>query len=148
MRLYLNAKSKNKIGYTPDWLKVTYTNEKGEDIELTLDIQGWTDYHTDGLNCRTKGELLPWTTYDLETGEETDLSAIENIEEIYSVDYLLDIIENGDDHIIGVFPADTSEEGIEAAEDVDGDDLGYGEAELIWGERTVYFKFETELNTY
>ena len=148
MRLYLNAKSKNKIGYTPDWLKVTYTNEKGEDIELTLDIQGFTDYHTDGLNCRTKGELLPWTTYDLETGEETDLSAIENIEEIYSVDYLLDIIENGDDHIIGVFPADTSEEGIEAAEDVDGDDLGYGEAELIWGERTVYFKFETELNTY
>ena len=148
MRLYLNAKSKNNIGYTPDWLKVTYTNEKGEDIELTLDIQGFTDYHTDGLNCRTKGELLPWTTYDLETGEETDLSSIENIEEIYSVDYLIDIIENGDDHIIGVFPADTSEEGIEAAEDVDGYDLGYGEAELIWGERTVYFKFETELNTY
>jgi hypothetical protein len=148
MRLYLNAKSKNKIGYTPDWLKVTYTNEKGEDIELTLDIQGFTDYHTDGLSCRTKGELLPWTTYDLETGEETDLSAIENIEEIYSVDYLLDIIEHGDNHIIGIFPADTSEEGIEAAEDVDGDDLGYGEAELIWGERTVYFKFETELNTY
>ena len=23
---------KNKIGYTPDWLKVTYTNEKGEDV--------------------------------------------------------------------------------------------------------------------
>ena len=148
MRLYLNATSKNKIGYTPDWLKVTYTNEKGEDIELTLDIQGFTDYHTDGLNCRTKGELLPWTTYDLETGEETDLSKIENIEWLYSVEELLNIIENGMNHIIGVFPADTSEEGIAAAEAVDGEDLDYGEAELMWGERTVSFTFETELNTY
>jgi hypothetical protein len=148
MRLYLNAESKNNIGYTPDWLKVTYTNEKGEDVEFTLDIQGWTDYHTDCLNCRTKGELLPWTTYDLETGEEVDLSKIENIEMLYSVEELLNIIENGMNHTIGVFPADTSEEGISAAEEVDGGDLGYGEAELIWGERTVHFMFETELNTY
>lgn len=145
MRLYLNAKSKNNIGYTPDWLKVTYTNEKGEDIELTLDIQGFTDYHTDGLNCRTKGELLPWTTYDLETGEEVDLSKIENIEEIYSVEELLNIIQNGDDHVIGIFPADTSEKGIAEAEK---DEVEYGEAELMWGERTVKFIFETELNTY
>lgn len=148
MRLYLNAKSKNKIGYTPDWLKVTYTNEKGEDIELTLDIQGFTDYHTDCLNCRTKGELLPWVTYDLETGEETELHGIENIEMLYPEDRLLDIIENGMNHTIGVFPADTSEEGIAAAEEVDGEDLGYGEAKLMWGERTVEFTFETELNTY
>lgn len=148
MRLYLNAKSKNKIGYTPDWLKVTYTNGKGEDIELTLDIQGWTDYHTDGLHCRVKGELLPWTTYDLETGEEADLSKIEDIEMLYSVEELLNIIENGMNHIIGVFPADTSEEGIAAAEEVDEEDLEYGEAELIWGEREVHFMFETELNTY
>ena len=148
MRLYLNAKSKNKIGYTPDWLKVTYTNEKGEDIELTLDIQGFTDYHTDGLHCRVKGELLPWTTYDLETGEEVDLSTIENIEDVYSIDYLLDILENGMNHTIGIFPADTSEEGIAVAEEVDGDDIESGEAELIWGDRTVQFVFETELNTY
>lgn len=145
MRLYLSAKSKNNIGYTPDWLKVIYTNEKGEDIELTLDIQGLTDYHTDGLYCRVKGELLPWTTYDLETGDEVDLSKIEDIEEIYSVEELLNIIQNGSDHRIGIFPADISEEGIAAAEE---DKVDNGEAELMWGDRTVSFKFETELNIY
>jgi hypothetical protein len=145
MRLYLNAKSKNKIGYTPDWLKVTYTNEKGEDIELTLDIQGFTDYHTDCLNCRTKGELVPWITYDLETGEETELHEIANIEMLYPEDRLLDIIENGMNHRVGIFPADTSEEGIAEAEK---DEVEYGEAELMWGERTVNFTFDTELNVY
>ena len=39
MRLYLSAKSKLNIGYTPDWLKVTYEQD-GKDFELTLDIQG------------------------------------------------------------------------------------------------------------
>ena len=91
---------------------------------------------------------MPWTTYDLETGEEVDLSTIENIEDVYSIDYLLDILENGMNHTIGIFPADTSEEGIAVAEEVDGDDIESGEAELIWGDRTVQFVFETELNTY
>ena len=145
MRLYLGAKSKNGIGYTPDWLKVTYTNKKGEDIELTLDIQGWIDFQTDGLYCRVKGELLPWTTCDLETGDEVDLSEIENIEEIYSVDELLNIIQSGRDHRIGIFPVDTSDDGIAAAEE---DEVENGEAELMWGEREIGFKFETELNIY
>lgn len=145
MRLYLNAKSKNKIGYTPDWLKVTYTNDKGEDIELTLDIQGFTDYHTDGLHCRTKGELIPWTTYDLETGDEVNLYEVEGVEKLYPEDKIMDIIENGYDHKVGVYPVDDSEDGISAAED---DDFGYGEAELMYDKRTVAFKFETELNIY
>lgn len=145
MRLYLNAKSKNNIGYTPDWLKVTYTNEKGEDIELTLDIQGFTDYHTDCLNCRVKGELLPWTTCDLETGEEVDLSKIEGVELLYPIEKLINIIENSDEYIIGIFPADTSEDGIAAAEE---DEVEDGEAELIFGEYIIDFKFETELNIY
>ena len=43
MRLYLSAKSKSHSGYTPDWLKVSYT-EDGIDYDLILDIQGDIDY--------------------------------------------------------------------------------------------------------
>ena len=53
MRLYLNATSKNKIGYTPDTLIVELGKKHYE-----YDVQGWTDYDDDGLQCRVKGELL------------------------------------------------------------------------------------------
>ena len=39
MRLYLEAKSKNNIGYTPDWIKIDY-EENGILYTLTLDLQG------------------------------------------------------------------------------------------------------------
>ena len=75
MILYLEAESKNSIGYTPDWIQVTY-NENGKQLELTLDIQGWIDYNKDCLSCRCKGELVPWTLVNLGDGEEIDLSEV------------------------------------------------------------------------
>ena len=57
MRLYLDAESKNNIGYTPDWLKVSY-KENRQDYELVLDIQAWIDYDSKRLSCRCKGDYV------------------------------------------------------------------------------------------
>ena len=47
---------------------------------MTLDIQGEIGYSPDSLDCRCKGELIPWVLYDLETGDETDLYSLSNEE--------------------------------------------------------------------
>ena len=53
MRLYLDATSKNGIGYTPDTLIVENNGKRYE-----YDIQGTTDYGYIDLATRTKGDLL------------------------------------------------------------------------------------------
>ena len=78
MRLYLEAESKNKVGYTPDWLKVSYY-ENGERMELTLDIPGDIGYDIDCLSCRCKGDLIPWVLYNCESGDETDFYSDANL---------------------------------------------------------------------
>lgn len=52
MRLYLSGISKNGIGYTPDTLIIENGKKRYE-----YDIEGWTDYSSNGLNTRTKGDL-------------------------------------------------------------------------------------------
>lgn len=44
MRLYLSADSKQNQGYTPDWIRISF-KENGQELELTMDITGETDYN-------------------------------------------------------------------------------------------------------
>lgn len=151
MRLYLDADSKNNIGYTPDWLKVRYF-EDGNEMELTLDIRGEISYQKDRLHCRCKGDLTPWVLWNCETGEEIDLSSIdeEEVEEMFPDKRIAEIINNSNTFEIGVYPVDDSSEAFELAED---DKLTNCEAffEIYVDKDNYYekeFKFDAELNVY
>ena len=148
MRLYLNAESKNNIGYTPDWLKVSY-KEDGKELELTLDIQGDIDFDTDCLDCRCKGDLIPWVLYDKINGDETDLYELseEEVDKMFPIKRIAELLLVGTDFRIGVYPAYDSKENLELAEeDVLSDCVGT--CELYDGENDykVRFEFETEFN--
>lgn len=151
MRLYLDAESKQKIGYTPDWLRVQF-NQDGKEFALTLDIQGDIDYFTDTLSCRCKGDLIPWVLYDLETGDETDLSTLsaDEIESIWPDERVAEIIRNSNCYEIGIYPVDDNEEIFELAEE---DDLTNceGRVEIYIDEDNYFtkdFEFDVELNIY
>jgi hypothetical protein len=151
MRLYLSAKSKLNIGYTPDWLKVTYEQD-GKDFELTLDIQGEIGYSPDSLDCRCKGELIPWVVYDLETGNEVDLYSQSDkfIEMFFPDKKIAEIVCNSDNYEIGIYPVCDTDEVFAWAEDDDLTDCE-GRFEMYIDEEHQYakdFKFETELNIY
>ena len=148
MRLYLSAESKNNIGYTPDWLKVTY-EENGQVLELTLDIQGSIDYDRETLSCRCKGDLIPWVLYNCETGDEIDLYELSNEEcdTMFPVERIAEIVCNSETYEIGVYPVDDSDETFDLAE---SDVLSDCEAffEMYDGNRDYEkeFKFDTEVN--
>lgn len=151
MRLYLSAESKQNIGYTPDWLRVQF-NHDGKEFELTLDIQGDIDYSPDTLNCRCKGELIPWVLNDLEEGDETDLStlSVEEIESVWPDKKIAEIIRNSNYYEIGIYPVHDNDEGFELAKK---DTLNNckGTLEIYIDENNQYavdFEFETELNIY
>ena len=152
MRLYLNAESKNKVGYTPDWLRVSFY-ENGERIELTLDIQGVTDYDDDCLSCRCKGDLLPWVLYNCESGKEIDLYSLteKEIDDILPDEKVAKIICESEDYEIGIYPVtngDCNEEEVfERAKD-DKVSNGEGSFEMFVDDKYYYkdFEFETELN--
>jgi len=150
MVLYLNAYSKKDIGYIPDWLQVTF--EENERLyELTLDIQGAIDYDRDRLGCRCKGDLIPWTLIDCESGDETDLSEMceEEIDDLYPNWKVAQIIDNGIEFLVGVYLVDDSDENFEyAKDDVLTDGAGY--VDLFCGEnndnleKEFSFKVETD----
>jgi hypothetical protein len=147
MRLYLNAESKNKIGYTPDWLKVTY-EEDGQVLELVLDIQGSIDYDRETLSCRCKGELIPWVLWNCETGDETDLYELSNEEcdAMFPEKKIAEIVCNSKDYEIGIYPV-SDDVFKEALMDVLSDCEGL--FEMFIDENHYYtkeFKFDTEVN--
>ena len=149
MRLYLYAESKNNIGYTPDWLKVTY-EENGELLELTLDIQGSIDYQNDKLSCRCKGDLIPWVLWNCETGDEIDLYSIteEALEIAFPSKRIAEIVCNSEEYKVGIYPNDDSDENFRI---VEKDKLtnGEGRFEMCIDEDHYYekdFDFEAELN--
>ena len=151
MRLYLNADSEQKIGYTPDWLKVGFT-ENGTDFDLVLDIQGDIDYSKDGLYCRVKGDLIPWVLNDLDEGDETDLSTLseEEIESMWPNKKIAEIIRNSKYYEVGIYPVNDDDETIELAKK---DVLANcnGQLEIYVDEDNQYtidFEFDTELNIY
>jgi len=147
MRLYLNAESKKGIGYTPDWLKVSY-KEEGQEFDLTLDIQGEIDFEDNGLNCRCKGDLIPWTLCNVETGTEEDLSELSEEESVnrFPVKRIAEILQTGTSFVVGVCPVGDDDAFEEAEDDVLNNCTG--SCELYDGENDceISFEFETELN--
>ena len=149
MRLYLSAESKNKITYTPDWLKVTY-EEDGKMYDLVLDIQGSIDYQKEKLSCCCKGDLIPWVLWNCETGEEIDLSLLieEECEIAFPNKRIAEIVCNSETYEIGIYPVDDSDEIWDLAEnDVLSDCEAY--FEMYVDEDHYYekeFKFDTEVN--
>lgn len=144
MILYLEAESKNSIGYTPDWIQATY-NENGKQLELTLDIQGWIDYNKDCLSCRCKGELVPWTLVNLGDGEEIDLSEMseEEVEEEYPDEKLFEIFAKGYDFLVGVYPVNDDN-----YDNTDHLEKGTGTVEFYVSDEihSINFEFDTEVN--
>lgn len=108
MRLYLDSETTKNVGYTPDWVKIFYLNEKGEEMELTLDIQGEVDYQKDGFSCRVKGALIPWVLTNNETGEEVDLEADEEAAAEFTDEKIFELFKNSASYIVGVYPVDDS----------------------------------------
>ena len=144
MRLYLNAESKNKVGYVPDWLKVSYEN-----FELTLDIRGYIDYDSDNLNCRCKGKLIPWVLYNLENGNEINLYdlSVKEVDEMFPINRIVEILQTGTNFRIGVYPVDNSNENMKLSEK----DILInctGQLEIYDGvkEHRIDFEFEAEYN--
>lgn len=153
MRLNLNAESKTGVGYTPDWLKVSYREGK-EELELTLDICGETDYDGNGFNCRTKGDLLPWTLVNLTTGEETDLSKLskEEVDKKFPVEKLAEILHRASSEervfTVGIFPVNCTNSGQASVYKADVISKGEGSCEFHDGNKVyeIKFRFDTELN--
>ena len=153
MRLYLSAESQNKVGYTPDWLKVSFY-ENGERMELTLDIQGDIDYDKYCLSCRCKGELIPWVLYNCETGDEIDLYSLkdERVEDIFPDERVAKIICESEDYEIGIYPVtngDCDDKEIFKSAEEDSVSNCKGSFEMFIDDEKYYqkdFEFETELN--
>ena len=148
-RLYLNAKSKKKVGYTPDWIKLSLPNNE----EITLDVRGEIDYDNDTLSCRVKGYLDPWVFIDSD-GEEYDLSELSEIEiaEQYPDNKICEMFKYAKEITVGIYPANDSNDNFKLAkEDILSNCSGKVE---IWladkndnGSLFEYrFAFETELN--
>lgn len=153
MRLYLEAESKNGVGYTPDWLKVNYY-ENGEQMELTLDIQGDIYYDNRCLSCRCEGDLIPWVLFNCENGDENDLYSLtdEQIEDMFPNEKIAKIICESEYYEVGIYPATNGdcddEEIFNRAKDDNVDD-GKGCFEMFVDDKHCYYKefdFETELN--
>lgn len=154
MRLYLNAESKNKVGYTPDWLRVSFY-ENGERMELTLDIQGDIDYDENCLSCRCKGELLLWVLYNCESGDEVDLNSLSDkeIDAIFPDERVAKIICESEDYEIGIYPVtngDSDDEEVFRKAEDDSLTNCKGSFEMFVDDEHYYkdFEFETELNIY
>lgn len=152
MRLYLKAKSKNKIGYTPDWLEITF-EDKGKQKELIFDIQGEIGYDEDSINCHCKVDLIPWVLCNCETGRKIGLWNMtdEEVENILPNKKIAQIISEGNSFRVGIFPVtngDCDEEEVLklAKNDVVYD--GEGFLEMFVGEKCYEkeFEFETKLN--
>ena len=144
MRLYLTADSKEQQGYTPDWIRIRFT-ENGQELELTMDISGETDYNATTLDCRTKGQLQPWTIAD--GSQILDLGEINETDEDF--EYYLNLfnqnIETAQQIIVGLYPTDDELYQDDVLTNCKGEyefvlDFNKGQSKI------VNFTFETEIN--
>lgn len=147
MRLYLEATAKSGLGYIPNWIRCEYMNPKTKQKEeLTMDIRGEVKYSPKNLNVRVKGELAPWSFWNLETGEEKDLSRIDNPDEYRLL--FNQIFSSSKDVTIGLYPVD--EEGVFFIEN-NSDDNEFsncqGFYDFVEGEnvRSIEFTFDCEI---
>lgn len=144
MRLYLTADSKQNQGYTPDWIRIRF-KENEQELELTMDITGETDYNPTTVDCRTKGQLQPWTIAD--GSQILDLGEINETDEDF--EYYLNLfnqnIETAQEIVVGLYPTD---------DELYQDDIltnCQGEYEFVFDfnkgqSKIVNFTFETEIN--
>lgn len=105
MRFYLNGESEKNVGYVPDWLKVSF-EEDGKDLELTLDIRGEIDYTPNNLDCRVKGSADPWVLYDYNSGDEIDLSELDEnqVDQMFPPSKIAELLKTGKDIRVGIYP--------------------------------------------
>lgn len=153
MRLYIEAKNIQGIGYTPDWLAITYKNENDEPIELILDILGEVAYSSQSLDCGVKGDLTPLMERNMKTGIETELNGTseEEIREQYPTQRLWELIDKSSRFVVGLYPVyDCDRDGEEIFNTAMMDQFTscYGVIEInVNGEiKTKEFEFVAELN--
>lgn len=122
MKIYFSGKSKNEICYILDWLKVTNKNDKGETVELTLDvfgeyIHGMKDNY---FNTICKVEMRPWVECNINTNEEIDLYQLnaDDVDEKYSSDKILQLIQSSNEYRVGIYPVDKEELDIAVGDEV------------------------------
>lgn len=154
MKLYLTMDSENGITYTPDWIKVNYPLNGRED-EIVFDIRGEIDYSQNCLNCRCKGELIPWVLWE-EDGDEIDLQNMDcdEVAAMLTEKQIAEIICNSDYFCVGIYPEYNEDD-----EDMDDDryfelagvdnwKIGKGTFEAFVDnvEYVREFEFEAELN--
>lgn len=152
MKMYIEVTSKNKIGYTPDWVKLYYAHE-GKNYELTLDAMGVNDFHLDGhtTKCRFKGDLVPWLIFD-EDGNEKNLFDIDQeiVEKSFSETQISELFKKST-ITIGIFPTklmmDTEKDDDDILEEAENDEVSEGKGKVIFNANSIInFDFETELN--
>lgn len=144
MRLYLSADSKQNQGYTPDWIRIRF-KENEQELELTMDITGETDYNPTTVDCRTKGQLQPWTIAD--GSQILDLDEIVETDEDFEsyLNLFNQNIETAQEIVVGLYPTD---------DELYKDDIltnCQGEYEFVFDfnkgqSKIVNFTFETEIN--
>lgn len=144
MRLYLSADSKQNQGYTPDWIRIRF-KENEQELELTMDITGETDYNPTTVDFHTKGQLQPWTLYS----DTLHLDLDEIVETDEDFEYYLNLfnqnIETAQEIVVGLYPTD---------DELYRDDIltnCQGEYEFVFDfnkgqSKIVNFTFETEIN--
>lgn len=98
MILYLNAISKNNIGYTPDSLIID---------NKVYDIQGDIDYSTKGLSCRVKGDLF--------IEKDNEYCLMNKKEERR----LLELLRSSKEITVAIYPVDENATGIKDDELID-----------------------------
>lgn len=109
MKLYLDATSKQNIGYTADWIRF-----EDDQYELTFDIQGWDEYSNTTLSCKIKGELIPWVLRDSVNDTECDLSTDSKrnnaiIDILFSSENIIRIAKSATHITVGIYPQTESQ---------------------------------------
>ena len=96
--------------------------------------------------------MIPWVLYDLNEGDEFDLSTLseEELECAWPDERVAEIISNSSWYEVGIYPTDDNDETFESAKE---DSLVNceGRVEIYIDENNYFtkdFEFETELNIY
>lgn len=143
MRLYLATENtSDELKYTPDWIRLEF-NDKAD---LVLDVQGDIDYE-EGINCRVKGDLIPWVTFD-EVGNDINLYDMDESElnQKYSLDKINELFAAADNVVVGVIPVGVSEEDLMTM-DFSSIMSAKGEGKVfIVGAKPIEFEFDVEIN--
>lgn len=150
MKISITGKTKQGVAYILDWIQLTYQNEEGQTIELTLDVLGelgigtaYSFQNSIESNIYCKTPLNPWTEYNLENDVEKNLYELsdDEVSQLYPYEKLINIIKNSKEAIIGLYPLHLEDFG-KAKEDVITDcKIYFNEPDL-----DLTLKCEAELN--